>query len=478
MASRESQGLQIALIIFVMVTVVLAVMNFFFYRGSERLKSELASAQEKEKSARDSYSRQNFALQYLQAIVGLGEPRKLSEAEFEEVRKSAIADPEIKKIDDAFQKQVATFGEGLPPDRRNYHELLSNALLALQARNEANTDLTKKLEKLTADWEQLQKDEAQRTSEAIANQKKAESDLAARTKEFDDRRAALEASQTSQLDGLKKQVSKIQSELAAAIKLAEDRQKTIDQLEIKIETQRKKLEEGRRPSFERPDGHVTSINQAIRAVWINLGTADALRPQTQFSVYDQGESRVTEAKSKGSIEVTRVLREHLAEARIIADESSNPIMPGDLIFSPAWEPGQRVHFALAGLMDVDGDGRSDVDLVRNLIRSSGAVIDAEAATENGEETGALTSNTRYLVTGEQPTDAKGLVAWSKINEGAKQLGIEKINLKTLLNWIGYRREVRTVQLGEGIGTRGGSAAPAQEAGPGNASEAFQDRSPP
>ena len=44
MASRESQGLQVALILFVMVTVVLAVTTYFFFREAEERTAQAAAA--------------------------------------------------------------------------------------------------------------------------------------------------------------------------------------------------------------------------------------------------------------------------------------------------------------------------------------------------------------------------------------------------------------------------------------------------
>ena len=77
------------------------------------------------------------------------------------------------------------------------------------------------------------------------------------------------------------------------------------------------------------------------------------------------------------IEVTHLLSPHLAEARIVEDDLSNPLMPGDQIFSPSWEPGRAEHFALAGFIDIDGDGNSDRQRVHDLIALNGGVIDEE-----------------------------------------------------------------------------------------------------
>ena len=97
MASRESQGLQIALIIFVMVTVVLAVMTFVFYRKQEELNKTVADAQQKEKAAKENYDLENFKVQYLKHILGAS---TLAEAELNLVRDSVVVDDDMKVIEE------------------------------------------------------------------------------------------------------------------------------------------------------------------------------------------------------------------------------------------------------------------------------------------------------------------------------------------------------------------------------------------
>ena len=109
-------------------------------------------------------------------------------------------------------------------------------------------------------------------------------------------------------------------------------------------------------SSEVADGKISWVNQRTRNVWLNLGSDDGLRRQTTFSVVGGEESNPASAKSKGKIEVINLLGPHVAEARIVEDDLGDPLMPGDKVFSPSWEPGRAEHFGLAGFMDIDGDG--------------------------------------------------------------------------------------------------------------------------
>ena len=164
MASRESQGLQIALIIFVMVTVVLAVTTFVFYRRAEEFRKTAEAAKQSEATARNTYNTENFKVQYLKHILGAA---RLADAEFKSVRESVLADEEMKSVDDQYQQQMKTYGEGLSPEKLDYANLLPNMMMALRARNKANTDLSAQVNQLTEEKKLLQENETKRTQEAV-----------------------------------------------------------------------------------------------------------------------------------------------------------------------------------------------------------------------------------------------------------------------------------------------------------------------
>jgi hypothetical protein len=223
----------------------------------------------------------------------------------------------------------------------------------------------------------------------------------------------------------------------------------IDRHEQVIQNQKDKLDAMTTTSFEQPDGKIARVSQQERTVWINLGFADGLRRQQTFAIYNQNEADFQNAKPKGTIEVTIVKEAKLSEARIVSDQIADPILPGDLVFSPSWQPGQRLHFALAGFLDANGDGKSDTNLVKNLITLNGGIIDAEV-NEQGERTGTVSIETRYLVVGDRPQETSSavtLAAYTSIVKECENFGIEKISVDKLLSMMGYSPEVNTTQLG-------------------------------
>ncbi|HEV3136764.1 MAG TPA: hypothetical protein VGZ26_02650, partial [Pirellulales bacterium] len=145
---------------------------------------------------------------------------------------------------------------------------------------------------------------------------------------------------------------------------------------------------------------------------------------------------------------------HMAEARIVDDDLGDPIMPGDQIFSPTWEPGRAEHFALAGKMDIDRDGDSDRQRIRDLIALNGGVIDEEVA-DDGKKSGEMSINTKFLILGDEPKPGEGesakalLESWTAINTEAQTHGVKTIPMYEFLDYMGFKPEERTVKLGPG-----------------------------
>lgn len=141
MASRESQGLQIALILFIMITVVLAVTTFVFYRKTEEMVAKVDSAKKAKEAADGLVDQQSFWNQYFMHIIGA---QPLEEESLRIVIPSVEGNPEMAKIHADFEKDIVTYGDGLSADKLNYRELPGNLLMQIRKLNESNTDLTVK----------------------------------------------------------------------------------------------------------------------------------------------------------------------------------------------------------------------------------------------------------------------------------------------------------------------------------------------
>lgn len=496
MAKRESQGLQIALILFVMITVVLAVTTFVFYRKTQEATQKQKAAEKAKADADQIRDDQIYFNQYFKHIVGA---KPLSEAELNVIVPSVEGDEEMAAVHLAYQDDMKTFGEGLPQETVNYRDLPANILQQVRKLNTANTDLNEQNKRLIAERDAIKADSVKEIDLARKGKQDAVDERDTLREAFNTDRTRITDQQTKELADYKTKIGAATTLVAARETVIKEREGELKVKETTITNQRDTITELRDEPFEAPDGRVAWVNQASRTVWINLGMADGLRRQTTFSVYDHdamnvapgagGDPADSEEASKrkvderkGMIEVTRIIDQHLAEARIVDDYTADPILPGDQIFSPAWKPGRKVRFALVGFMDIDGDGRSDRDLVRNVISMGGGQIDAEVH-DDGASEGELTANTRYLVRGGRPdgSDAKVLKAYSNLLQRSDDLGIQKIELLMLLDLMGYKAEVRTIGLGKNADPLQFKAEPDEgraRTSSGNTSDVFKSRRPP
>jgi hypothetical protein len=161
----------------------------------------------------------------------------------------------------------------------------------------------------------------------------------------------------------------------------------------------------------------------------------------------------------------------------------DPITPGDKIYTPVWAPGEKRHFALAGVMDIGGDGTNDVQTVRNVIEMNGGVVDSYIDSK-GKRHGEMSVNTRYLVLGDAPNE-KGqpamIAAFSKMRGDAERFGIQTVKLGELLQGMGWKNQTPIVRFGIDANSRDFGAKPeegVQKKSTGNVSDVFQPRLPP
>ena len=228
---------------------------------------------------------------------------------------------------------------------------------------------------------------------------------------------------------------------------------------------------------------IRRVDQVARTVWINLGSKDGLRPRTTFSVYLKNNSGIGRPSPtggraediKGAIEVTRIIDGSLAEARILSDDSSNPISPGDPIYSPLWGRGRREQFAFVGMIDMDGDKSfvGDRERLHEVVAAHGAEIGAEVQDDGELVGGAVDDQLRFLVIGSIPdpsqeaddsrkSQLKAMANHRKeMIDEAHQHGVKVINLNQFLDYVGYVPQQRVYIPGSGLApfeTRAGGAS--------------------
>lgn len=100
-----------------------------------------------------------------------------------------------------------------------------------------------------------------------------------------------------------------------------------------------------------------------------------------------------------------------------------------------------VRFAIAGFVDLDGDNKSDLARLIDLIYNGGDVVDAYV-TPNGDVVGDLSSSTTFLLLGKRPDRIKAkrhLDAYTTLSTKAKELHLKSISLSPIICGVGLGR---------------------------------------
>jgi hypothetical protein len=477
MASRENQGLHIALILLIMLTVALCLTSYVFYSKSETRRGEAEDAKNRLNQAESDLRTALFKAQTLEYMISGGAKT------WSEIADALVNipggdgdDPTMAQIRKNHQDNMMLYGaaEEEHESARNYESLPSFLLARIRDLNQQLTDLRRSENDLTAQKNQLEQAAAERSKKFEDAEQQARNDLAAEREKFSTDLAGVR----KQKDDLANQMGTKDNRIVELNTQLEDQRKAYDKriedLEKTVFDQKNLLKNLQQESFEVPDAVVTTINQKEGVVYINVGAADDLRVQQTFSVFDKGTTGIMQAKPKGRIEVMQLVGEHVAMCRVLEDSLSNIILPGDVVFTPAWSPGQKIHFAIAGLVDITGNGKNDVDLLESLININGGEVDEE-----------VTVQTRYLIQGENrnegpdptPTSDQTAAYNNKI-VAATQIGVDRLSVDKLLSLMGWRADVESVRLGSGASMEAAGTGEAVPEEPGGAAPSFRKRTPP
>lgn len=444
--ARETQKLQVIVIISAMLNVVLIVTTFLGFRSANELTKQSSEARKRADDATAAQRQLSSQLQFLQYMVGA------SNQSLEALKQAGLQmTEELQKIEQQFVQDMAQYGEGLPREQQNYRTVCANLVATIRQKNEALTNADNRVRQTLTELNNKVSELTQRAQTAEAARQQAEQTLAQEVQKFNaDRQRFIQQTQAdaAKIGELTQQIAQMQADFEKREKSLLD---TINRQETRIAALQQEVRQLTKQSFEVADGKILTVNQVERYVWINLGSASGLRPQMIFGVFDQDVTNVQHSKPKASIEVTRVQDAYLAEARIVSDHPRNPIVRGDLIYSPAWHAGAEVHFALAGFMDINNDGISDRQLIKSLIASHNGQVDVEV-TEEGQLVGDVTSRTQFLVLGNEPTERdtpEMLANFSSLREKCRTNGVQILRVNEFLNLMGWKPGVHTFNLSGG-----------------------------
>jgi len=434
MASRDNQTLQIIVIVLTLLVIGLGVGLLLVNNARKTAVARAADAESRAQDAaqaeRDIQTNANNYKQWMG---------------FQE-------DDSYETIQQAFNEDMEKYGSTFDETSRFYRTILDN--LHTENRRLAQSEVAAKdqVKDLTERLAALEKEKNEQIAQFRQDKEQLQQELASERNKFNQQRDEMASEKQNLADQLAQLRSRIDELNAEHQAKQNELNEQIAGLERDIEILRGNQADPD-PFAQPADGMIRWVNQRARKVWINIGEADQLRPQVSFSVYSGDQADALRSEKKGSIEVTKILGPHMAEARITSDQPTRPLMEGDQVYSQVWNRGRQAGFAIAGLIDINEDGKSDLEQLKNVIEMNKGKVDAMPDGQGGVE-GQMTVDTRYLVLGEFPEGTQDeddalRRSWESMTENAASLGIETVTLDEFLQLMGWKPERRRVTMGSG-----------------------------
>lgn len=474
MAARQNQGYLIGIIVLVILSLMLAITAFLGITKALEFSDLNAQAEANLKQQTTLAKTRGTYVQILKAMVGnqgesvteIGTNLDLMDGDLNslagasEEGRQAVANV-IKAARDSeteYKKDMALLipsAAGETNVQATYRGVFESLATALKRKNDENVALQNEITRIKREADQQIAAMKASLDETIANLTATKADLQS---EKDGRQADVARLQTA-IDQIGKENGRKNSEFeqkqvnwekseSTFISQVQDLSKNNEQLKTKINKYEAE-------NFDLADGRVDRVADGLGRVYINLGTDDGLRINRTFAVYAQNVNNFEKNQHKATVEVIRILGPHSAEAKITMEDVRVPILAGDWILSATWDPGNAVEIALGGVFDLDFDSVDDRDKLIQEIEANGGKVVAWHDSD-GKIMGEINPGTRYFVQGDaqpegpdyNPNVAK---AARELKNMAQKNGIQIIDTRKLLNWMGRHRGNATVPLDDNIG---------------------------
>ena len=490
MASNNSnvvQSFSIALIVFVMLTFVLAVTTYLFFKKADE---NLKLMEAKQKEASDANTKRLEAEKNRLELVKdvLGFPEDMANPEILERKRDSIDDVYGKYLEQPTYDSVV---EWLSSSIQKHYEAMSSLqaekdrfaaekkaladkqvaeLEKLAASRKAAQDDLDKLRKEKSDYEKESTDQKNKlvaekgASDAQIKRLKLLSEEIAKGKPYlSPERAKNWPADAKPAEGDKGAAEVGSDERRIALMLDEmrDRERTIvrlNQIIAQLRVADPALQStvlAATPKDDRVDGfdgRILSVNELDRTVLVSCGRTTGLRAGLQFNVYDPTDPRPQLGSKKAVVEVVAIESDSLVRCRVRKDSARDPIIPGDVVATSLWSPETPLEVVVVGLVQFGGDPESDRTRLEQLVQRIGGtvvdsvtpsttmVVDAGVPQSKGGDPEAQAASRKQWTAKQKETRTRQL-------DAAKQLGIKVVAIEPFLGMMGLQTEsVRSNRL--------------------------------
>lgn len=466
-AGESKQGLIISLVLSVLFIIVLGVVAYYGYADQARLEDLRKKAEGEAASMKKIRDWEQFKALVFKAYIGFlskedGEALATMRTAFDGgslgqgEKDRAEIEGIIKELDDP-KRSLLGWNQAQTRPARTYRELVADLNNRLDKAYLDRDNLLKNAKATKDDFDQIQAakdEELRKAKEALAAAQKQVVLIQEQKAKAYVEALGLHEKQEKELEAAKFRMAEMQDQIT---KLQEQRDQEIQAAKTKYDKLAAKLPPDNPLEHDTPKGRIVSLDRQGSVAFVNLGSADNVRPGLTFAIVGTDLNGRPKKQPKGNLQIANVQGPHTSMARITetVNPSRDPIVPGDLIFNPVWSPSLHEHIAIAGLIDISGDGRDDTpEFIRNL-QQQGIVVDAyldlKDVTIKGRGMGFQTT---YLVLGDTPDFGgfqgirEGDVRFERAREisekiadmqkKATELGVKILPLRQFVSLIGYR----------------------------------------
>lgn len=189
------------------------------------------------------------------------------------------------------------------------------------------------------------------------------------------------------------------------------------------------------------DGRIVDVDERDRTVLISLPTTAGLRPGLLLAVYGPDDPRPQVGGRKAMVQITSIENATLARAAIREDDLERMILPGDGVATSLWRPGESPEIVIVGFLDLGTGLKQSTAAIKALVERSGATL-----------SDTVTPRTAAVVDAGPPQAADAAAgraaAWRPADETrrkttvdrAKAIGVKVIGIDALYDLLGIDRE--------------------------------------
>jgi hypothetical protein len=501
---ESKQGLVVTLVFFILATIGAGLAAYYGFADKDKLKADVKKATDEKKGVEEEARWLRFEIALMRAYLGAPAP-------VEEPKEPKPGEEKPKpgelRIGQELPGSKKDFDAGtLGPKYDDYASVKSLiAKLAARSKWDPNKNLPEK------SYEQLLKEFDAKVAELIgevrvavdeknlalkqrtdaeAAKKKAQddyaNDIAELKKKFGDARVAYEGQIKELTDQLKASgdkseplVKELQGKLDVANKEKATLEKKIKEYEQHVAVLQQKVDTSPAATADKESqlearGEIVRVHTNLKRATINFGRNDGLKPGITFTVHGKQSDGKPKRSKKADVQVLNV-EARTAEVEIsnvvvydperrvyetidvLSPDNKDPVVKGDVLINPLWNPNAKTHVALAGYFDFVGTTPNQVNSFIRRLEDQNVVVDAYVDLSNGQIKGTgVTRRTEYILRGGEldgrepgaPRDKEGVKTVNenirKLLDEAKQNGVEVMRAERFLRDTGFALPRRAV----------------------------------